>query len=110
MKLLFDHNLSPRLVHHLNDLYPEASHVALAGLDRASDHAVWLYAQSYNYIIVTKDSDYNDIAVLRGFPPKIIWLQLGNCSTRTLEETLRRNEGLIRAFASDQTVGVLVII
>ena len=44
MKLLFDHDLSPRLVRRLADLYPNASHVALVGLDRATDLAVWTYA------------------------------------------------------------------
>jgi len=80
MKLLFDHNLSPRLVQRLADLYPGASHVALGGLDRATDLAVWTYAQTNEYVIVTKDSDFNDVSVLRGFPPKVIWLRLGNCS------------------------------
>ena len=110
MKLFFDHNLSPRLVQRLADCYPDASHVALVGLERASDMTVWTYAQSNDYIIVTKDSDFNDISVLRGFPPKVIWLQLGNCTTRDLEAALRRNEAAIRTFATDPTVGVLVII
>jgi predicted nuclease of predicted toxin-antitoxin system len=110
MKLFFDHNLSPRLVQRLADLYPNASHVALVGLERASDIAVWTYAQTNDYIIVTKDSDFNDLSVLRGFPPKVIWLQLGNCTTRDLETALRRNHMAISDFANDPTVGVLVII
>jgi predicted nuclease of predicted toxin-antitoxin system len=110
MKLFFDHNLSPRLVQRLADLYPDASHVALVGLERASDTAVWAYAQTNDFIIVTKDSDFNDLSVLRGFPPKVIWLQLGNCTTHDLETALRRNHKAIGDFASDPTVGVLVII
>ncbi len=71
MKLLFDHNLSPRLVSRLADLYPDASHTSLTGLDRATDNAVWLYAQAHAYVIVTKDADFNDVSVLRGFPPMV---------------------------------------
>jgi predicted nuclease of predicted toxin-antitoxin system len=110
MKLFFDHNLSLRLVQRLADLYPNASHVALVGLERASDSTVWTYAQTNDYIIVTKDSDFNDISVLRGFPPKVIWLQLGNCTTSDLEATLRRHHTAIGDFAIDPKVGVLVII
>jgi predicted nuclease of predicted toxin-antitoxin system len=110
MKLFFDHNLSPRLVQRLADLYPNASHVALVGLERASDNVVWTYAQTNDYIIVTKDSDFNDMSVLRGFPPKVIWLQLGNCTTDELETALRRNHTAISDFSNDRTIGVLGII
>ena len=40
MKLLFDHNLSPRLVARVSDLYPNSNHVYLIGLDQASDEVV----------------------------------------------------------------------
>jgi predicted nuclease of predicted toxin-antitoxin system len=46
MRLLFDHNLSSRLVSRLTDRYPNASHVALVGLERAADLAVWTYAET----------------------------------------------------------------
>lgn len=109
MKLLFDHNLSPRLVPRLADRYPQASHVALLGLDHASDHSVWSYARANGLIIVTRDSDFNDISVMRGFPPKVIWLQIDNCTTGAIERILRQHDSAIRAFAADPTVGVLVI-
>lgn len=107
MKLLFDHNLSPRLVSRLEDLYPHASHTALAGLDRATDNAVWLYAQAHDYAIVTKDADFSDVGVLRGFPPKVIWIRLGNCTTSVLENILLRGHAAIVDFLDDPTAGVL---
>jgi predicted nuclease of predicted toxin-antitoxin system len=110
MRLLFDHNLSPRLVHRLTDLYPDTSHVFLVGLDRASDLAVWAYAQTNDSIIVTKDSDFSDVSVLRGFPPKVIWLRLGNCTTSDVERTLRNGYAAIDGFANDPTVGVLELL
>ena len=110
MKLLFEHNLSPHLVHRLADLYPDTSHVFLIGLDRASDMAVWNYAQSHGYIIVTKDSDFSDVSVLRGFPPKVIWLRLGNCTTSDVERTLRTGFSAIEAFATDPSVGILELV
>lgn len=110
MTLLFDHNLSPRLIQRLGDLYPNATHVALVGLERASDREVWTYARTNDHCIVTKDSDFNDLSVVRGFPPKVIWLQLGNCTTGELEAALRANEGAIRDFIADSTVGILIVI
>ncbi len=107
MKLLFDHNLSPRLVNRLMDLYPNASHVFLVELDRATDLAVWMYAQTNDYLIVTKDSDFSDMSVVRGFPPKVIWVRLGNCTTSDVERTLCNGYTAIDTFANDPTVGVL---
>ena len=83
VKLLFDQNLSPRLVRLLADLHPDCSHVATIGLDQASDAEVWDRAHHDGYAIVTKDSDFGDLGVLRGFPPKVIWVRLGNCTNRS---------------------------
>jgi predicted nuclease of predicted toxin-antitoxin system len=107
MRLLFDHNLSPHLVSRLADLYPDASHILLAGLDRASDTVVWAYAQTNEYLIVTKDSDFNDLSVLRGFPPKVLWLHLGNCTTADVERTLCDSYAAIEAFHNDPNASLL---
>lgn len=107
MKLLFDHNLSPRLVHLLANLYPQSSHVAELGLDRAADGEVWELARTAGFTIVTKDSDFNDLVVLRGFPPKVIWLRLGNCTTRQAEQTLRTSYQVISEFIGDMDTGIL---
>lgn len=89
MRLLFDQNLSPVLVIRLSDLFPGSTHVSLVGLETAHDDAVWTYARTHGYMIVTKDADFDDIGVLRGFPPKLVLLRLGNCTTRQVEATLR---------------------
>ena len=89
MKLLLDQNLSPTLVNRLADLFPGSSHVQSAGLDRASDDQVWEHARLKGFAIVTKDEDYNNLSVVRGSPPKILWLQLGNCTTAQVEALFR---------------------
>jgi predicted nuclease of predicted toxin-antitoxin system len=109
MKLLFDQNLSPRLVHRLADLYPNAIHVSLVALDRASDEQVWNYAHENNFIIVTKDADFMDLGVLRGFPPKVIWLRLGNCTTGQIEAALRNQCAAVEGFAANPDAAVLTI-
>jgi predicted nuclease of predicted toxin-antitoxin system len=109
MKLLFDQNLSRRLVARLADICPNAGHVALLGLDRASDEAVWEHARTNGYVIVTKDADFNDRIVLRGFPPKVVWLRIGNCTTSQAEAAIRKHQQDIDAFLADSTVGILTV-
>ncbi len=67
MKLLFDNNLSHKLVERLADLYPGSSHVMLEGLDQAEDHAIWDLAKANGFIIVTKDSDFNELSIMKGW-------------------------------------------
>ena len=107
VKLLFDQNLSPGLVRRLADLHPESSHVFSLGIDQASDDQVWERARQDGYTIVTKDSDFGDLSVLRGFPPKVIWVRLGNCTTQQIEDLIRNNNDAVTALESDLTVGLL---
>ena len=72
MKLLFDQNLSPRLVLKLADLFPDSNHVYAVDLDRAQDHEVYEYARREGFMLVTKDADFGELNVLRGFPPKVV--------------------------------------
>ena len=109
VKLLFDQNLSPKLVNRLADLFPDSSHVQTVGLDSADDDRVWEHARLNGYAIVTKDEDYNNLSVLRGCPPKVIWLQLGNCTTAQVEAVFRARHADIEAFDKDPSLGVLVL-
>lgn len=89
MKLLFDENLSPYLVLLLKDLYPGSIHVRDVGLERADDQVVWDYAIKDGLTIVTKDADLHQMSFFHGHPPKVVWIQRGNCSTREVETILR---------------------
>lgn len=110
MRLLFDNNLSSRLVRRLDDVYPNALHVELVGLERASDADVWRYARDNDCIIVTKDSDFKDLSILHGFPPRVVWLRIGTCSTTEIEHLLRQSHMTILAFVSEATTGLLTLI
>ncbi len=109
MKLLFDQNLSPKLVNLLGGLFPNSSHVQSEGLACASDDQVWEHARSNGFAIVTKDADYNNLSVVQGSPPKVIWLLLGNCTTRHLESVFRAQFAEIEAFDKDPSVGTLAL-
>jgi predicted nuclease of predicted toxin-antitoxin system len=76
VKLLFDQNLSPKLVKQLADLYPDSNHVYHIGIDLAPDNEMREFARRGGFVIVTKDSDFSDLCVLLGFPPKVIWIRI----------------------------------
>jgi predicted nuclease of predicted toxin-antitoxin system len=82
MNLLFDQNLSHRLITLLHDLFPDALHVRMIGMAETDDLTIWEYSKAHNLVIVTQDSDYSDWNKLRGAPPKIVWLRCGNAADR----------------------------
>jgi predicted nuclease of predicted toxin-antitoxin system len=109
MKLLLDQNLSYKLVQALADIYPDCQHVRNIGLKTADDSIIWLYAKNNGYIIVSKDSDFHQRSFVWGYPPKVIWLKLGNCSTKMVENILRKHVDSIRKFDSDDTASFLIL-
>jgi predicted nuclease of predicted toxin-antitoxin system len=66
MKLLFDQNLSFKLCQQLADLFPASSQVRLLGLAEADDRAIWLYAKTNGFALVSLDSDFAEMAALLG--------------------------------------------
>jgi predicted nuclease of predicted toxin-antitoxin system len=92
LKLLFDANLSPRLVPRLSELFPGSIHVFDTNLVRYTpDDAIWEYAKTGGYTIVTADSDFILIAERRGVPPGVVRLENCNYRTARVEEVIRRN-------------------
>ncbi len=101
MKLLFDQNLSSKLVPQLADLFPHSEHVKDLALDRAEDDVVWNYARDHGFVLVSKDADFRQRSFLYGFPPKVLWVTLGNCSSTEIEKAIRKNNLRIIAFVQD---------
>jgi predicted nuclease of predicted toxin-antitoxin system len=101
MKLLLDQNISFRITHKIQDIFPGSKQVRELGLENASDSMLWTFAKANNYCIVTFDGDFYDLGLLKGYPPKIIWLRPGNTSTQNIEKVLRNNFDLIKSFLTD---------
>ncbi|HEU0053385.1 MAG TPA: DUF5615 family PIN-like protein, partial [Longimicrobium sp.] len=80
-----------------------------AGLESADDLVVWRYAAARGLTIVSKDWDFLQLSTVRGHPPKVVWLRLGNCSVRDLAEVLRKRHLDLLRFESDETAALLVI-
>ncbi len=100
MKLLFDQNLPRRLVREFESDFPHSTHVRDLELDTATDSAIFSYAGANGFSIVSKDNDFAQLSFLRGAPPKIVWLRVGNISTAELTEFIHRNARIIQDFES----------
>ena len=101
MKLLLDQNISFSVVNLLANSFEEVGHVKTLGLEDSSDAEIWNFALQNSYTVVTFDSDFIDIATLKGTPPKVIWLRFGNSSNLKIANKLLSNKTAIDSFVSD---------
>jgi predicted nuclease of predicted toxin-antitoxin system len=109
VKLLFDENLSRKIVRRLSELYPGSAHVTEFDLLERPDREIWDFARAGGFIIVTADADFYELATASGPPPKVIWLRRWTHPTRDAELVLRRDAIRITEFAADLTLGFLVL-
>lgn len=88
MKRLLDENLSRRIVPFLQTAFPGSSQVALLGLEGASDSEIWQYAKDNGFVIVSRDSDFQERSLVAGHPPQVVWLKIPNHSKTVVLNTL----------------------
>lgn len=109
MKLLFDENLSARLVERLEAVYPGSTHVDRVGLHGRSDGEIWEFAARELYTIVSKDNDFRQLSFLHGAPPKVVWLSVGNAATDAIATLLELRRAEVEAFDSSKEESLLVV-
>ena len=109
MKLLLDQNLSRKLIKQIEDAYPGSCHLTSVLPESSTDREIWLFAEENDFIIVTKDDDFEQRSVLLGHPPKVIWIRLGNCRTADVASLLLSSKIIIHAFGDDQEKSILPI-
>lgn len=109
MKLLFDQNLSHRLTEHTREAFPGTVHVKDIGLDSASDTEIWEFAKKEGFTIISKDSDFHQRSFLFGHPPKVIWIQRGNCSTTQISKIILENISHIYDFEDNPDSSFLIL-
>ncbi|HEY1613600.1 MAG TPA: DUF5615 family PIN-like protein [Rhizomicrobium sp.] len=95
MKLLLDENLSRRLIPLLQESFPGTSQVTMLGLERAPDREIWQFAKENGFAIVTSDADFEELSVLLGPPPHVIWLKGMNASKPEILNLLIKHRPLI---------------
>ena len=109
MKLLFDQNISFRLIKTIAPFFPQAYSVKDLNLTDSSDIDIWRYAKDNHFTIVTFDSDFFDLNTLYGGPPKIIWLKTGNMTTSLIAKLFEEQQDLIKEFIEDKESGFLIL-
>lgn len=78
MKLLIDNQLPEALAAFLSENGFEARHVRRLGLAAVSDECIWQFARAEGFCIVSMDQDFQHLSARLGFPPKVVWVRLGN--------------------------------
>lgn len=110
MRLLFDENLSWRLVEMVKVKFPNCVHISDTTLKQPpSDIAIWKYCAENNLIIVTNDDDFFHLLQVKGFPPKVVLLKIGNAKTQTIADTLMQHYEDIRKLAANDKLGLIEI-
>lgn len=110
MKLLFDQNISYRIIKLLSDDFKGSSHVKKEGLVNEPDRVIWEFAKINGYTIVSQDADFNDLCLLQGFPPKIIWIRTGNLPTKTILFLLNQHLSELTKFIDNNAHGCFEIL
>lgn len=110
MNLLVDANLSWRLERLLKPDFPNVVAVEKTGLPiPATDIDIWDWAKANDFIILTNDEDFFNLLLTKGYPPKVVWLRMGNQRTQNLARILRQKAADIKEFALNKDLGVLEI-
>lgn len=109
MKLLLDENLSYRIVPSLQNNYPGTTQVRLLGLERANDREIWEFAKTNEYVIVTKDDDFQSLLAMYGHPPRVIQLLTGNNSNESVVSALLNHRTSIVLAFEDPSIGFVEI-
>ena len=109
MKLLFDQNISHKILRYIHEVFDGSTTVKQEKLMNVTDLEIWNFAKKNDFIIVTQDSDFNDLNSLYGFPRKIIWIRTGNLKIPEIAAVLNNYREDIEVFVNDENYGCFEI-
>ena len=92
------------------ETFSESTTVKNEGLIDALDRTIWDFAKEKNYVILTQDSDFNNLTSLFGHPPKIIWIRTGNLRTYEIADILIKYYDELEKFIADEDHGCFEIL
>ncbi len=110
MNLLFGQNISPRTLKALPFEFSHCQQVRFVGLEDSSDYGIFQFAKANNFAVVTFDSDFVDLNAMYGTPPKIVYLNTGNLTTRNISELLMNNILRINHYLNSDSDDILELI
>lgn len=109
MKALIDQNLSFRLLEALSSRFPGSCHARDVGLTGDDDERIWRLAKDEGFTIVTKDNDFLARALVRGHPPQVVQVCIGNASTRQIANLLQARFDDIERFVMESNESVFML-
>jgi predicted nuclease of predicted toxin-antitoxin system len=104
--LLFDENISYRILKKIDFHFPASKHISYFSKQTLKDIQIFGIALKQNYSIVSFDEDFFELQILKGFPPKLIWLRFGNFSTQQIADSLIDKKQQILEFLTNDELGV----
>lgn len=93
----------------LRETFPACAHVRDLGMSRADDESVWARAAADGFVIVSKDADFHQRSFVRGHPPKVVWIQMGNCTTTDVVHLLKSHAREIARFVATEAESFLAL-
>jgi predicted nuclease of predicted toxin-antitoxin system len=98
------------LVPFLQHDYPGSNQVVLLGMQSATDQEVWQKAKDDDYVIVTRDADFQELSLVWGQPPKVIRLKTLNQTRAITLKLLIESRDVIAESLLDQDLAAIEIV
>lgn len=73
----------------------------------ADDVLIWSTAAAQGFVLVTKDDDFLELSILRGAPPKVVMIGLGNCRTSEIVDLLTTERLKLEQFERDASASIV---
>ena len=109
MRILFDQNLSPKLIRKLADVLPGLESVYDHDLTGAADPVIFDWARKLGFsALVSTDRDFVHIVERIGPPPKVIRIERCDFPSSIIEQLIRREAIRIHEFLQSERA-VLVL-
>ena len=86
MKFILDNQLPRSLVHVFQVHGVQCEHVRSLNLAQATDREIWLFAAEDEWIVVSQDQDFADLAARSSVGPQLVWVRTGNQLVREVHE------------------------
>ena len=81
----------------------------MSGLLATTDEHIWRLAKDEGFTIVTKDNDFLARALVRGHPPQVVQVCIGNASTRQIANLLQARFDDIERFVMESNESVFML-
>lgn len=70
---------------------------------------LWDLAKRDGFLIASKDTYFLHLSVLKGHPPKVVYLEIGNCPKQAILRLLKDSMPQIAEFVADPIESFLIL-